>query len=171
MARSASLAMTFLQTAAQTCNCVVVSVDYRLAPETHFPGSLEDNYAALHGFTRMPTLWVLIANESRPVARAPAEATPQRWPSQRETAKKFPSLSSCSSIPCSTIEPAALVLFRPTSETLYGPLSRMFSAGRPSLAYLRARRTFQPAQRPHASRTWPGCPSMHHRGRNRLVRG
>ena len=45
--RSAALAMNFLQTAAQTCNCVVVSVDYRRAPETHFPGSLEDNYAAL----------------------------------------------------------------------------------------------------------------------------
>lgn len=45
--RSAALAMHFLQTAAQTCNCVVVSVDYRRAPETHFPGSLEDNYAAL----------------------------------------------------------------------------------------------------------------------------
>jgi acetyl esterase/lipase len=37
----------FLQTVAQNCGCVVVSVDYRLAPETHFPGSLADNYAAL----------------------------------------------------------------------------------------------------------------------------
>lgn len=37
----------FLQTAAQQCGCYVVSVDYRLAPETKFPGSLEDNYTAL----------------------------------------------------------------------------------------------------------------------------
>jgi acetyl esterase/lipase len=36
-----------LQAVAQNCGCVVVSVDYRLAPETHFPGSLEDNYTAL----------------------------------------------------------------------------------------------------------------------------
>jgi acetyl esterase/lipase len=32
---------------AKPSGCVVVSVDYRLAPETKFPGSLNDNYAAL----------------------------------------------------------------------------------------------------------------------------
>ncbi|MGB7847035.1 MAG: alpha/beta hydrolase [Candidatus Acidiferrum sp.] len=36
-----------LQGIATDCHCVVVSVDYRLAPETRYPGSLQDNYAAL----------------------------------------------------------------------------------------------------------------------------
>jgi acetyl esterase/lipase len=36
-----------VQELAQAVGCVVISVDYRLAPETRFPGPLEDNYAAL----------------------------------------------------------------------------------------------------------------------------
>jgi len=38
---------SLLQRAAQACGCLIISVDYRLAPETRFPDSLEDNYAAL----------------------------------------------------------------------------------------------------------------------------
>jgi acetyl esterase/lipase len=41
------LFMPQIQGIAIDCHCVVVSVDYRLAPETRYPGSLEDNYAAL----------------------------------------------------------------------------------------------------------------------------
>ena len=36
-----------LQETAAALDCVIVSVDYRLAPETQFPGSVEDNYTGL----------------------------------------------------------------------------------------------------------------------------
>ncbi len=36
-----------LQQIAKTLDCVVVTVDYRLAPETIYAGSIEDNYAGL----------------------------------------------------------------------------------------------------------------------------
>ena len=36
-----------LRPVAAAIDCVIVTVDYRLAPGTAFPGSLEDNYAAL----------------------------------------------------------------------------------------------------------------------------
>jgi acetyl esterase/lipase len=36
-----------LQNIAQALDCVIVSVEYRLAPETRYTGSIEDNYAAL----------------------------------------------------------------------------------------------------------------------------
>jgi acetyl esterase/lipase len=39
--------ITDLQQTSVDLDCVIVSVEYRLAPETIFPGSLEDNYAAL----------------------------------------------------------------------------------------------------------------------------
>lgn len=36
---------------ASELNCVLISVEYRLAPETRFPGALEDGYAALAWIT------------------------------------------------------------------------------------------------------------------------
>ncbi|GAA0316238.1 alpha/beta hydrolase [Sphingomonas oligophenolica] len=37
----------FCQTVSAELNCVVLNVDYRLSPETPYPGPVEDNYAAL----------------------------------------------------------------------------------------------------------------------------
>ncbi|MFN3607760.1 MAG: alpha/beta hydrolase [Hyphomonas sp.] len=37
----------YLQAMARELDCVIVSVDYRLAPETSYRGSVEDNYAGL----------------------------------------------------------------------------------------------------------------------------
>ena len=47
VAGTAAQAVPALQRIARENNCVIVTVDYRLAPETRFPGSLEDNYTAL----------------------------------------------------------------------------------------------------------------------------
>lgn len=44
---SATMFMPQLREQAHALDCVIVSVDYRLAPATPFPGSLEDNYAGL----------------------------------------------------------------------------------------------------------------------------
>lgn len=47
VAGSAAGEMAMAQRIALDHDCVAVSVDYRLAPETRFPGPMEDNYAAL----------------------------------------------------------------------------------------------------------------------------
>jgi acetyl esterase/lipase len=47
VAGTAAEAVPPLQQLALDHDCVIVTVEYRLAPETRFPGSLEDNYAAL----------------------------------------------------------------------------------------------------------------------------
>lgn len=47
VAGSADASLAALQSLAADLDCVAVSVDYRLAPETRFPGALDDNLAAL----------------------------------------------------------------------------------------------------------------------------
>ena len=47
VAGTAAQGVPRLQQLAHDHDCVIVTVDYRLAPETRFPGSLEDIYAAL----------------------------------------------------------------------------------------------------------------------------
>ena len=44
---SAKSELRFLQETAKTLECTIVSVEYRLAPETRFNGSVDDNYAGL----------------------------------------------------------------------------------------------------------------------------
>lgn len=56
---SAASNVRLCQELALALDCVVVTVDYRLAPETPFPGSLEDNYAALRWlYANAPALGV-----------------------------------------------------------------------------------------------------------------
>lgn len=45
--RDAKSALHQVQQLAADLDCVVIAVDYRLAPETPFPGALDDNYASL----------------------------------------------------------------------------------------------------------------------------
>ncbi|MBO9694721.1 MAG: alpha/beta hydrolase [Sphingopyxis sp.] len=47
VAGSAGGSVADMQVIAKALECVVVTVEYRLAPETSFPGALDDNYAAL----------------------------------------------------------------------------------------------------------------------------
>lgn len=47
VAGSARGSVADLQVVAKALQCVVVTVEYRLAPETPFPGALDDNHAAL----------------------------------------------------------------------------------------------------------------------------
>ena len=93
--------MPLLQGIATDCHCVVVSVDYRLAPETRYPGSLEDNYAALKwvhahaaelGIDRSR---IAVGGESAGGSHAASLAIHARDRDKED----FPSASSCSSTP------------------------------------------------------------------------
>lgn len=80
---------------AHDLDCVIASVDYRLAPETSFPGNVEDCYAGLkwlHG-AAAELESIQLASPSR--GRAPAAAWPPAWRSWLATAARSRSASSC----------------------------------------------------------------------------
>jgi acetyl esterase/lipase len=110
--------MPRLQGIATDCNCVAISVDYRLAPETHYPGSLEDNYAALkwiHAHAAelgIDSSRIAVGGESAGGGHAATLAI------HALTATNFPSSSSCSSTPSWTTERVAHVQRRPPLATL-----------------------------------------------------
>ena len=54
-----------IATFAAELGAVVVSVDYRLAPEAPYPGALDDGYAALAWLHRKPARSASTASASR----------------------------------------------------------------------------------------------------------
>jgi triacylglycerol lipase len=77
---------------AMELDCVLTSVDYRLAPETRFPGAIEDCYAALGwvvprsaGSSNTPGSSVSIRAVLASWARARAAGWPRHWRCWRAT--------------------------------------------------------------------------------------
>lgn len=79
----ATRAIESLQPIATALDCVIVTVDYRFAPETTFAGSIEDNYAALK---RVHDQAAALGADRRRIAvmgRARASGIPSRSRSRR----------------------------------------------------------------------------------------
>jgi hypothetical protein len=112
--------MPLLQGIATDCHCVVVSVGYSLAPETRYPGSLEDNYAALKWAHAHAAELGIDPSRIAVGGESAAAATQRALRFTRATARKFPSSSSCSSTPNWTTERAARVQRRPPLANLCG---------------------------------------------------
>ena len=148
---------------------VGVSVEYRLAPETPYPGPLEDCYAALRWTYDNATTSASTRTASASTGSAPGEGSPPRWPCWPAIVARSRSPSRCSTAPCSTTA-SRRPPSGPTGSTCGDRLQRIRLALLPRCS-LRLRRGAGLRRGGPGDR--PGRPSSHvrRRGRHRRLPG
>jgi acetyl esterase/lipase len=92
---SAASSRRDIQNLSTALDCVAVSVEYRLAPETTFPGSLEDNYAALRWIYMNAKELGIDVKRIAIKEKARAEVTPPRLQLPHAIAVSSPSAFRC----------------------------------------------------------------------------
>jgi acetyl esterase/lipase len=101
-------------------HCVVVSVDYRLAPETRYPGSLEDCYAALQWMYASAAELGIDRSRIAIGGESAGGGTPPHSRFLPATVAKYRSDFNCSILRCSMIAPAAVQSRIPMAENSSG---------------------------------------------------
>ena len=81
----------------QEFGCAGASVEYRLSPETPYPGPLDDCYAGLRWLATTRPTWAWTGPASASAVPAPGRGSPPAWPSWPAIGRRSAWRSSCSS--------------------------------------------------------------------------
>ena len=147
---------------ARELGCVVVAAGYRVAPETVFPGNVEDCYAALKWLHANAADWAPIPPASPSAERAPAADWQRPWRCWRAIAAKCQSSTSNSSIRCWTIGARPAAIRSPANSA--GRASETVSAGLACLVRNPAARKFRLTRRPPGRESGRSAADLHRRG-------